>query len=80
MTKHYKLVSNAHRKQLITLIHEQGYSISQAAKLTDIYYPTAKAINRVFKNENRIAKKSTFTQKFRLLQMARAPIQPSKSG
>ena len=59
MTKSYRLVTNAERLQLITLIHMHGHSISEAAKRIGIFYPTAKAINRIFKSENRVVKKST---------------------
>jgi transposase len=56
MGKQYELVSNSRRLQLIQLIHLQGMSISQAAKITKIYYPTAKAINKVYRLENRVFK------------------------
>lgn len=56
MAKQYELVSNDRRLQLIQLIHLQGMSISQAAKITKIYYPTAKAINKVYRLENRVFK------------------------
>ena len=63
MVKQYVLVSNEQRQQLVYLIHTKGYSISHAAKLSQIYYPTAKAINKVFLKENRIVKK-TFRSTF----------------
>ena len=56
MGKQYELVSNDRRLQLIQLIHLKGLSISQAAKITKIYYPTAKAINKVYRLENRVFK------------------------
>ena len=34
-------------------------SISKAAQSCYVYYPTAKAINKVYERENRIDKKST---------------------
>lgn len=58
MVKQYVLVSNEQRQILISLIHKNGYSISRAAKIVNIYYPTAKAINKVFLRENRIQKKT----------------------
>lgn len=58
MVKQYVLVSNEQRQMLIQLIHKHNYSISHAAKIVDIYYPTAKAINKVFMRENRIEKKT----------------------
>lgn len=39
------------------LIYNKGYSISKAAQATGIYYPTAKAINKVYQKENRTQKK-----------------------
>lgn len=40
------------------LIINYGYSITKASKITGIYYPTAKAINKTFRRENRIQKRS----------------------
>ena len=51
-------MSNDDRKELIRLIYEEGYSIVRAAEATGIYYPTAKAINKVFKQEKRVIKRS----------------------
>lgn len=53
MGKKYEPVPNEQRKLLIELIHNKGYSISKAAMMTKIYYPTAKAINKVYIKENR---------------------------
>lgn len=58
MGKKYEPVPNEQRKQLIELIHNKGYSISKAAMMTKIYYPTAKAINKVYIKENRTQKKA----------------------
>ena len=58
MGKKYEPVPNEKRKQLIDLIHNKGYSISKAAISTGIYYPTAKAINKVYTRENRTQKKA----------------------
>jgi hypothetical protein len=58
MGKAYTQVSNDKRKELIRLIHEQNYTIVKAAEATDIYYPTAKAINKVYKREMRVQKRS----------------------
>jgi hypothetical protein len=54
MGKQYTKVSNEQRKELIRLIHELGHSISKAAEMTGVYYPTAKAINKVYKKEKRV--------------------------
>ena len=40
------------------LIYEEGLSIVKAAEATGIYYPTAKAINKVYKRESRVQKRS----------------------
>ena len=58
MGKKYEPVPNEQRKQLIELIHNKGYSIAKAALMTGIYYPTAKAINKVYVKENRTQKKA----------------------
>jgi hypothetical protein len=58
MGKKYEPVPNESRKLLIDLIHNNGYTISKAASLTKIYYPTAKAINKVYLRENRTQKKA----------------------
>lgn len=57
MVKKYTKVSNEQRKELVRLIYEEQCSIAKAAELTQIYYPTAKAINKVYKNEQRIQKR-----------------------
>jgi len=54
MGKSYTQVTNEQRKHLIKLIHEEKHSIARAAMLTGIYYPTAKAINKVYKKEKRV--------------------------
>ena len=58
MGKKYEPVENHKRKQLIDLIHLKGYSIAKAAKELAIYYPTAKAINKIYLLENRTFKKA----------------------
>lgn len=40
------------------MIYDLNHSISKAADLTGIYYPTAKAINKVYKKEQRIQKRN----------------------
>ena len=57
MGKQYTHVTNDQRKELIRLIHEEQMSISQAAAKVNIFYPTAKAINKVYKKENRVQKR-----------------------
>lgn len=57
MGKKYRLVSNEERKELIQLIHQQGLTIFRAAARLGIFYPTAKAINKVYTGEKRINKK-----------------------
>jgi len=48
MVKNYVPVTNEERRLLVKYIHENGYTIARAAKLLNIYYPTAKAINKVY--------------------------------
>ena len=69
MTKRYSKVSNEQRHQLVKLIYEEGWSIRQAAIASQIYYPTAKAINKIYIGEKRIFKKQ---HRFRKI----APIAP----
>ena len=57
MTKKYATVSNDQRRMLVSLIYEGGQSIRQAAIASKIYYPTAKAINKIYLAEKRIDKK-----------------------
>ena len=57
MTKKYVPVPDVKRQLLIQLIYEKGMNISQAAKAADIYYPTAKAINKIYQKQNRTNKK-----------------------
>ena len=57
MGKKYEPVPNELRKQLIDLIYNKRYTIKKAADTTGIYYPTAKAINKVYEKENRTQKK-----------------------
>lgn len=58
MGKKYEPVPNDLRQKLIDLIHSKGYSIAKAAQVSGIYYPTAKAINKVYLRENRTEKKA----------------------
>jgi hypothetical protein len=58
MGKKYVSVPNEKRYELIRLIHQENMSIAQAAEKTGIYYPTAKAINKVFKQEKRTQRRS----------------------
>lgn len=58
MGKAYTQVNNENRKELIRLIYEENYSIAKAAVEVGIYYPTAKAINKVFKREKRVQKRN----------------------
>merc|ERR1712038_1497635 len=54
----YHPVANDKRHELIRLIYEEKISIRQAALKINISYPTAKAINRIYKQENRVDKKA----------------------
>ena len=50
------------RKRLIELIHHvpeaERMTIAKAAQITGVYYPTAKAINKVYMREQRTQKKA----------------------
>jgi hypothetical protein len=58
MGKKYEPVPDSKRKELIHLIYNKGMNISRAAKQAEIYYPTAKAINKIYLKQNRICKKT----------------------
>ncbi len=59
MGKKYTQVSNENRKELIRLVQTHGLKIARAAELTGIYYPTAKAIFKVYTTQNRTQKITT---------------------
>ena len=59
MTKKYSPVTNEQRRFLVKLIYEDGMSIRQAAIASKIYYPTAKAINKIYISEKRVDKKKS---------------------
>ena len=63
MGKKYEPVPDSKRKELIHLIYEKGMNISKAAMQAGIYYPTAKAINKVYLRHNRICKKTNRDRK-----------------
>lgn len=56
MVREYTRVHDDTRATLIKLIHE-GKSIKEAAEIVDINYENAKAINRMYRQENRVEKK-----------------------
>ena len=64
--KKYEPVNDSKRQELIDLIYEKGMNISQAAKVAGIYYPTAKAINKVYLRHNRICKKTRRERKYKI--------------
>ena len=63
MSKTYRTTTDEMREHLIRLIHEEGYSIRQASFKADIFYPTAKVINKIYMSENRIEKKKKRNRK-----------------
>ena len=56
--KKYTLVTDAQRAMLIHMVYQKVQNVAEAARNLNIYYPTAKAINKVYLNENRVLKKS----------------------
>ena len=70
MTKKYSPVTNEQRRLLVKLIYEDGLSIRQAAKGSNIYYPTAKAINKIYIAEKRIDKRQ---HRFRKIASTASP-------
>ena len=75
MGKNYSPVTNEQRRLLVKLIYEEGFSIRQAALTSKIYYPTAKAINKIYKSENRIDKK-----RHRFRKIATKRVSANKKG
>jgi molybdenum-dependent DNA-binding transcriptional regulator ModE len=56
MVRQYTQVTDQQRAELVRLIHDEGLSIAEAAKKSDVPYDNAKAINRTFLKEKRIIK------------------------
>ena len=52
-------MTNDQRRELIRLIHKHGLTIARAAEILGIYYPNAKAINKVYLKEKRIVKRTS---------------------
>ena len=57
MVKSYVLLSNFQRTELCRLVHEEGLTIKEAARMTGIPYPNAKAVNKTYEREMRTIKK-----------------------
>jgi len=51
MVKNYILLSNFQRSELCRLVHEEGLTIKEAARMTGIPYPNAKAVNKTYERE-----------------------------
>jgi transposase-like protein len=45
MVKKYRRLTDEERKNLIILIHREGYTIKDASRQLNIPYPNAKAVN-----------------------------------
>ncbi len=56
MVRQYVQVTDDQRRDLVRLIHNDGHSIASAAKIIDVPYDNAKAINRTFLKEKRVNK------------------------
>lgn len=59
MPRTYRKVNDEMRFELIRQVHEDHFSIKEAAKNLEIQYENAKAIFRVHRTKNRIAKLKT---------------------
>ena len=71
-TMKYYPVSDERRRELIRLIYEDRLSIRQAAIQQNISYPTAKAINRIYKHESRIEKKKVRVPRIKRFAVSQA--------
>ena len=58
MVKRYRRLTDDERKNLVDLIHKNGYTIKEASRQLNIPYPNAKAVNQTYILENRTAKKN----------------------
>lgn len=58
MVKKYRRLTDEERKNLVILIHREGYTIKDASRQLNIPYPNAKAVNQTYILENRTAKKN----------------------
>jgi molybdenum-dependent DNA-binding transcriptional regulator ModE len=56
MVRQYVQVTDDQRRDLVRMIHNEGHSIASAAKIADIPYDNAKAINRTYLKEKRVHK------------------------
>ena len=56
MSKKYVSITTEQRRILIDLIYKQGMNIRQASIAANIYYPTAKAINKIYRQTGRVDK------------------------
>jgi len=45
MVKKYRRLTDEERKNLVILIHREGYTIKDASRQLNIPYPNAKAVN-----------------------------------
>ena len=57
MVKKYKRLTDNQREDLIRLIHDQRFTIKEAAIKLNIPYPNAKAVNSTYVSEGRFNKK-----------------------
>lgn len=62
-SRHYQLISDEKRKELVGMVVRDQMRIIDAAKLANISYENAKAIVRVFKKSGRLTKKTTYTKR-----------------
>ena len=65
MTRKYNTTSNKQRYQFIKLIDGQDYSIKEAADMVGINYENAKVIQRIYRSQGRVAKRSKVINKIR---------------
>ena len=59
----YTQIANEKRQALVRMINVEGKRIVDAARELDIYYPTAKAINKVYLREGRFMRKKSRVKK-----------------
>ena len=63
MGKTYVTVPDETRQEIIRLINQEGKTITEASQATGVYYPTVKAIQKVYASTGRINKIKHWKQK-----------------
>jgi transposase len=55
----YRLVSDELRQKLLSMVHDEQYTLKEAAKILNIGYENAKIINRAYRQDGRSSRITT---------------------